>query len=198
MLKRKYLVMAIFASVAAVSASTAFAATNGFYAGIQMGYTNTHYSANDFIDVFLSDDTPSGFGMRGLLGYQFTRNLALEGGYLRYGNATFDNMILTPGATPVNAHVAQSAWDIGVKGILPLIQCANVYAKVGMAYVQARPRDALSGIDDINKWRPTYGIGGGYDVTQYVSVDVSWNRVAKGSGIQNADFIALGADYHFG
>jgi hypothetical protein len=206
MLKKKLLVTTILAGVAAVCMGTAYAAAPGFYIGGQIGYSNTHYGASDFTSMTSSNVKSTGFGYRPFIGYQFDQNWAVEGGYTGYADAKFRNIQLAAGntvaggaTTLADGKVRQYAWDLVAKGMWPFDNGFGIYGKAGAAYVRQTSADGMNGVySDVNKWRPTAGIGGSYDFNQNVTADISWARVFKGSGIENADLIAAGVGYHFG
>ena len=47
------------------------------------------------------------------------------------------------------------------------------------------------------KLRLTYGIGASVTLEQNWVIDVSASRITSGSGLQNADLLAVGFSYHF-
>ncbi|CAM4431346.1 MAG: Outer membrane protein A [Legionellaceae bacterium] len=196
MLKRKLLVSAILATLS----SAALAAAPGFYVGGQLGWSKADYSASDLSAPYsVGDVKNSGLGGRISAGYQFNQNWAAELGYTKYKNVDFNN-VSNDGQVIGDLKLKHQAIDLVAKGILPLDNGFNVFAKAGVAYVKQtfdlkNPQPSLS--DDEKKWRPTYGLGAGYDFNQNVSTDISWMRIQNGSSINNLDLISAGVSYHF-
>lgn len=195
MLKRKLLVSAILATLS----SATLAAAPGFYVGGQLGWSKADYAASDYVDLTAGSVDNTGMGGRLSAGYQFNQNWAAELGYTKYANAKFKNA-RDNGAAIADGTLKLDAWDVVGKGILPLDNGFDVFAKLGMSYVKGKQADGLAdaGFKDFNKWRPTYGLGGSYNFNQNVVADVSWVRVQNGSEVRNLDLLSAGVSYHFG
>lgn len=198
MLKRKLLVSAILATLS----SATLAAAPGFYVGGQLGWSKADYSTSDLSVPSVITNTGvdnSGLGGRLSAGYQFNQNWAAELGYTKYANVKFKDVTVI-GTNIGQVAVKNDAIDIVGKGILPLDNGFNVFGKLGMSYVKVKV-DATTvnlRIADDNKWRPTFGLGAGYDFNQNVTADISWMRVQNGGSVRNLDLISAGVGYHFG
>lgn len=190
-------------TILATLSSATLAAAPGFYLEGQLGWSKANYSTtdSDFVNAGLTSsgvDT-SGLGGRVGAGYQFNQNWAAELGYTRYANVKYKNTSYS-GVNYGDLTLKNSTIDIVGKGILPLDNGFNVFGKLGLAYAKVSA-DFLGSrnVATDSKWRPTYGVGAGYDFNQNVTADVSWMRVQKGGdSIRNLDLISAGVAYHFG
>ncbi len=183
MLKRKLLVSAVLATLS----SATLAAAPGFYVGGQLGWSKADYE---------QADDKTGLGGRLNAGYQFDQNWSAELGYTRYANSKIKNARYDHKSIG-DVTLKNNAIDIVAKGTLPLDNGFNLFAKAGLAYIKVKA-DAAVAFEDENKWRPTYGIGAGYDFNQNVTADISWMRVQNGGVIPNLDVVSAGIGYHFG
>ena len=173
------------------------------------------------------------------IGYQFTKNWAAELGYTQFGqqksNLSMSSLVTTqvpsismvPGPfgilIPVNTitttssmvtskeaiTINQHAFDIVGKGIYPISDKFNVYAKAGMAYLtttvkskggmqyQGKPVTALF---SKHNWAPEAGIGLTYDITPNVFIDTSFTHIQPigKNKPSNIDFATVGIGYSFG
>jgi OOP family OmpA-OmpF porin len=128
------------AAILATLACTSFAATPGWYAGVDVGGTEIR-------DTDLGRETSYG----AFVGYTFNRNFALEAGLRRLG--TWDVSVASADADQAS---------ISLLGSLPLNNQASVYARIG--YNRLRASASVSGFsvsESVNK--AMYGVGMSYD-----------------------------------
>lgn len=204
--------------VSALSAIAANAAVPGPYVTGQLGYANTHMSARtEFGDTIngmsiteQSSNNLSNNGLAGRLavGYQLNQNLAVEVGYMQLRSKKADLVLTQEDKTtvPATAKLSQNAFDLAVKGILPVASNLNAYGKLGVAYVSTTAKGNVSGQDKSlstteRKWAPEAAVGVSYDITPNMSVDTSWTHiqaVGNKTGLGNIDFVAVGVGYNFG
>jgi len=201
---KKKLLMAVVTAATLGASASALAATPGFYLGGQIGWANTHYGAGDFtngnLSVTSANTDANGFSYRPYVGYMFNPNWAAEFGYTGYKNADFTNTFVR-GTNQGSGDVAQNAWDLVAKGIIPLADNFNVFAKAGLAYVESDNNGALSNINyqnASNKFRPTVGAGIGYEFNTNVGTDITYTHIFEGNGINNVDAVYASASYYFG
>lgn len=173
--------------------SPCFAAYDGFYFGIAGGAANTHYKASNINDVTSAEIDNTGFGGRVYGGYQWTRNWAGELSYTWYPTTSFNNI----NGTGAHGSISENATDLILKAMLPLGCKFAVYAKAGVAYVNA-DRNGFLPQKDQSGFCPTYGGGFSYDVNPNVPIVVTWMRVQESNPMANADLLSLGIEYHFG
>lgn len=200
---------------------------NGFYIGGQVGYGSNNSSASSLnaasIPVQIGNtqttlsglSTPSvdndGIAGRAFLGYQFNKYLSLEGGYTQYSDTTVNNVY---GVHGNNNSLFEGAIDGVVKGSIPITNRFSVYAKGGAAYVMTQnlgtdgttylvtPASGATYLNNYNtqnidEFRPTYGVGATFDITQRLSTDISWSQIVGGSNVPTTNFAGVGLAFHF-
>jgi len=132
---------------------------SGFYLGGSVGYSAI---AVEFSEVDLGDvkfnETDVGFKAYG--GYRLIPFLAVEGGYVDFGNPS--GTLSNDEGLPIEAEIGLNGWDLSAVGILPL-GIFDLFARVGYfwwdadvkaAFEDETDRESDSGSD------LTYGIGG--------------------------------------
>lgn len=154
--------------------STAFAASDGFYMGIDMGWAGAETSQGD---VFPSFDSSSenGLGSRYSFGYQLNKFFAIDSGFYYFMDDFFH------GDT-------QRGIDLSGKAMLPFDRF-NVFGKLGGTYVYE---------DNGTDIRPIYGVGTGYDLNENWTLQAGWTRLIGGGSADDSNFISGGVAYHFG
>ncbi|EDP45932.1 outer membrane beta-barrel protein [Rickettsiella grylli] len=196
-------IMAISLGFSALSIATAHATTPGAYIEGQLGYAHT---GTRFIKPFPSGKVDSkyqgGLAGRVAIGYQFNPNLAAEMGYLQLADQEAKLK------SPVNQSITinQHAFDLVGKGILPLSDKFNLYAKAGVAYLVTD----LSG-DTINQhsiikpvakqsWAPEAGIGLTYNVTPNMFIDTAFTHIQPigKNKPSNINMATIGLGFTFG
>jgi len=140
------------------------------------------------------------------LGYEFTPNFAIEGGYVDLGkttySATYGAQITTTNPvfswwpkgpqTTTTSTLAGSAsreakitgWNVSGVGIYPINDQFSVFGKLGMINAKVKSSDAgaafASGDDTTEtKWKTTYGVGGTYNFSKSLGVRAEFERFSK-------------------
>lgn len=200
---------------------------------------NTASVSAFFPGSFDTNVTDKVIGGRIFVGYRVLYQLAIELGYLhvRDQNSNYSSNpivvvdgILTDGS-PYSANFndisrkdsfSENAWDLNVKAFVPLYDCFDIYAKLGVAYLTVRRQSqvtlensntvmvaglpvAASPITlvyyEASKTRsvvPTLGLGVAYNFSENLSFDLSWYRIAARSNqINKIDFLSLGFIWQF-
>lgn len=224
---------------------SAQAANNGFYVGGQFGAADLGYTASNLGVVYATANNgqpvtgpnkPSvdngTLGARLFMGYQFMPYFAAELGLDGFQSTDIEHMYGTPITAGSNlnkfaknhsnpySNINDSALlggiDLVGKAMLPIGERFNLYAKGGVAYMEANQFNAdfnittngpsdpgiLTVSSDLNKdtvyaFRPVYGAGVSYDITPKVVLDLSWTQIPSGSNIPESNLYALGLSYHF-
>jgi opacity protein-like surface antigen len=207
----------LLTALALIISNSVYAVGSGLYFGTNLGVTNLHnknqtIQFDDIGDTVSSQADNNGFGIRLFLGYNVNPYAAWELGFSHYGSTTYGGIPTFIAANKPSVH--EYGFDTEVKGIMPVSKF-GVYGKLGVAYLRksdsgslasCKPTDAnpfpcsltssLTTGTQANAFRPLLGIGVSYDLSQNWVADLSGTRVTKGSGIQSADFFALGISYH--
>lgn len=221
--------------VSALGMMAANATTNGLYVDGQIGYART---GNEFkglpSDITVGKDKKSKGEIAGRLaiGYQFTQNWAVELGYLQLGqqksNLSSSETLPVIGVAPDRFGILvpqvvgsitettteaitinQHAFDVVGKGIYPISDKFNVYAKAGMAYLtttvksdgniqyQGKP---VTDLFSKHNWAPEAGIGVTYDITPNMFIDTSFTHIQPigKDKPSNINFATVGIGYSFG
>jgi OOP family OmpA-OmpF porin len=197
------------------TASSAFAVASGWYLSGQVGQTNIHAKRATIQTSGLQSNgatlpptetvTPSstGAGERVAVGYNFNQYIGVESGYMHYGAATYN----VQGACN-NPQVRQSGFDVLGRGAYPIMDSKfTAVGKAGFTYIRQSGSGSLAGTTVLsgcnghttttNSFRPTLGVGVGYDITQNWVADLLVTRVLSGGGVQMSNFVSVGISYHW-
>ncbi len=159
--------------------STALA-QNGFYAGASIGQATI-----DGCDGLTKcDDEDTGWKVFG--GWEFNRNIAIEGAWVDFGEVSG-----SIGGSKVRAEV--DGWVLAGKGMLPLTEQFGVFAKLGMIMWDVEGSGAASGIDD-DGTDLIYGLGAQYMFTDRFGVVGEWEWYDIDNDV---DLFSIGALFKF-
>ncbi|HZW24259.1 MAG TPA: porin family protein [Gallionella sp.] len=169
----KKIVAAVLLS--AVAALPAYA-DNGSYAGVKAGSANAGFNG-------LSKSSDTSYGL--ILGYQYNRNLAVEGEYADLGRFTT--------ATGITGR--SNVWGLNAVGSMPLDSNFSAYGKLGLT----RSNTRTSAATGIRRTAVGYGLGGQYEATPMIGIRLGWERYGVGVAGQNArdDLYSLAAMFRF-
>ncbi|BBP00430.1 porin family protein [Sulfuriferula nivalis] len=167
--------------------TTAFAADDGFYAGLSLGNGKPNITST----TSLSKNSSFIYG--GIVGYQFNKNFATEGQYTGVGQVTD-----TAGNT-----AKADAFSVSAVGILPLNESFNLYGKLGIASAKTTTSAGYSAFGT-SRTALTYGVGVQYNATTNIGVRLGWDRygiaTASATGVKsnfNSDVLNVSAIYTF-
>ena len=154
------------AALLSVAVAPAFAADSGFYAGVDVGSGKIRLSNCGAGCGTSSKDNDTIGGV--LLGYQYNKNLAVEGKY-------------TGGGKWVNAagtgDVKNDAFAFAVVGIAPINDSFSLYGKLGIASNKSKvSNQAVMGVQDTRRTAATYGVGAQYNATPTVGIRLGYDR----------------------
>lgn len=172
----------------AVVAVPAFAADEGFYAGVTLGSGKPGVAPSA---AALSKK--SNFIYGGLAGYQFNKNLATEVQFTGFGKAT----------DVLGNTVKGDALSMSVVGMWPLTDSLELLGKLGVASAKTTSSVAATNLG-ATRTAATYGLGAQYNVSQNLGLRLSWDRygvaTANAAGVKtngNANVMTVGAVYKF-
>jgi OOP family OmpA-OmpF porin len=173
--------------LSAVISAPAFAADEGFYAGITLGNGKPNVAP-----TAQALSKSSNFIYGGLAGYQYNKNLAVEAQFTGAGKATD-----IAGNT-----VKADALSLTAVGLLPLSDSFELLGKLGVASAKTT---SSAGATNLGASRTglTYGLGAQYNVTQNLGIRLVWDRYAVATvnaGVKtnaNANVMTVGAVYKF-
>ncbi|PIZ03777.1 MAG: hypothetical protein COY58_07575 [Gammaproteobacteria bacterium CG_4_10_14_0_8_um_filter_38_16] len=159
--------------MAAAGGSTAAydnnSASNNNAAGIfvsgALGYGYVGYKKSDFFGAPTKLDR-SGLAWNANVGYQFNQYVAVEGGYSQFGQgkASF------PGGETYKTTLRGFGAD--VKGILPINDQFNVFAKAGAVDMHENTDQSGATIGKLtgSAWTPMLGLGTSYNINHNVAL----------------------------
>jgi OOP family OmpA-OmpF porin len=174
----------------------AVAQDKGWYVGGALGQITAKGFCNGLPGASSCDDTDT--TVKGLGGYQFGRNFAVEFGLMGAGTVE--------ARTPANSRltVDTAIAEATAVGILPVGQTFSLFGKFGL--YSSAVRTQLSTIAGTREERTgnsdlTYGAGASWEFMPRFAVRAEWQRYSKVDagdiGKSDADVISLGLVYRF-
>jgi OmpA-OmpF porin, OOP family len=185
---KKTTIAALMAVSGVVVSSASFAQAKpapddrGFYVGASVGQSTAD------CDIPSCDDKDTAYRVFG--GYQFSRNLAIEGGYSPLGEVS------GAGAT-----LEANAWDLVGVGIYPINPQFSVYGKLGFYNAEVKAGGIISGKKTTTDL--TYGLGGQFNFARNLGLRLEWQRYSgveapsSAGGDSDIDVLSLGVLFKF-
>lgn len=157
-------------------------------------------------------------GFKLQLGYEFTPNFAIEGGYVHLGKATYDATYIStpygnffgvpvPGTgTRRNATrtLEFSGWNFAGLGIYPINKSLSAFAKFGVINAKAEYSASDVGSSTATKLKANYGFGATYTPAKLpkLGVRVEYERFVRlgdsqTSGITDVSLMSMGVTSKF-
>lgn len=169
---KKIVAVALLSVAAALPAY----AENGSYAGIKAGSASAGFNG-------LSKSSDTSYGI--FLGYQYNRNLAVEGEYVDLGRFS----------TAAGVTGKSDVWGLSAIGTMPLEGNFSAYGKLGVT----RSNTSTSVASGVRRTGVGFGLGGQYDATPMIGIRLGWERYSVGVVGQNAsdDLYSLAAMFRF-
>lgn len=155
-----------------------------------------------------SDDSDLGFKVFG--GYQFTKYLALEGGYAQFNNYTASGSITGSTTNPPALSAYQTednnTWALAVVGTMPLTKDFSVFGKLGannwkkttntMVTSESATLRTIERVSSIERGiDPYYGVGVSYALMDGLTVRAEYERYDLGG--PKIDFLSAGMAVKF-
>lgn len=178
-------------AVVAPASSNFMSVLNGVYLGTDLGYAIT---PNEFSSSLpgLTDD---GFTFAFHAGYNFNQYVAFEAGYTRLPKAGYNSPVGFAGTDN------NDVYSFVVKGIYPVMNQLNVFAKAG--YALSNSDLVVAGINTTNfvgkvYSNPTVAGGVEYRVMPHVGVNVQYTAIIGVNGeAATSDLATAGLNYYF-
>lgn len=172
-------------------------------ADTSLGY-RADLTANDVAGTATHfDNDPTAYQLQ--VGYSFTPNFAVEGGYVDLGEQRY-HADFSSGEGRVS--VRDRGWDVAALGIAPVYGPLSLYGKVGV--IDATVRNHLTGADAGGEFadshsdvraRPLYGVGGMVSVNDNTDLRLEVQRFDglgdRRTGENNVDMVSVAAAYKF-
>lgn len=188
--------------------------TTNFYGGFGLGRSKAR-NWTDSSDYFKAasavpgqtvstsiDNTNLGWKVYG--GYQFTKNIGMEGGFVDFQEAVSASSFALPTARTVYTEVKHQAWTLAAVGTLPVTNDFSVFAKVGAANWKANSNSSRivstaftqkAEIHHDNGWDAYFGAGVSYKLVEGISVRAEWERFDFGG--TDVDLMSAGLAVRF-
>ncbi|MDB5906952.1 MAG: hypothetical protein JWP34_1066 [Massilia sp.] len=147
----------VAAAALAMVASSSFAAAGQIYGGLDVGSSK--------LDDFSGRQTSFG----GFVGYTFTENFSIEGGYRNLGK--WDVPAFGGDFKVDQTHVS-------VVGSYPLSRGFNVFGRLGYSHFKEKYNEPGFS-DSTTESKALYGIGLGYDFTGNIAARVEFQKPAS-------------------
>jgi len=209
----KAAIAAGFVTTLALTATANAAENEGWYGGLNLGRSHLGMSGSELDNQFASrgitsssslDKRDTAWSLVG--GYQFNRNLAVEGGYVNLGHFKYQSSTTTPAAGSITGRYGAGGFGVSAVGILPLQQGFSVYGKAGL--LLARTELETNGSAGIatgethgRSTNGSFGFGLSYDITKNIVGKAEWNRYARvgdsNTGRSDIDMYTVGVAYKF-
>lgn len=208
------LALAVITTAAALASPLACAVDTGWYSGIQIGQSRARIddprissglqrngvASSSIVD----DDRATGYKLYG--GYQFTPNVAVEGGYFDLGK--FGYTATTVPAGTLRGDIRLKGLNLDTVGILPLTEKLSAFGRIGVVFADAR--DTFSASGAVTARMPSaskreanikFGVGMQYAFSDALAMRVEAERYRINDAIGNrgdVDLVSLGLLYRFG
>ena len=203
-------------SVLAVATSSAFA--GDWYAVGALGQTKVDDQAerdvnSDLIDLGVTglsssfDDKDTGYKLQ--MGYSFTPNWAVEGGYIDLGKFQYSAAVTGPTAGSAVAEVKVAGLNVAAVASYPMSDQFEIFGKLGIinAKVEASATASGGGVtlsENISetKVKGYWGVGAAYNFNKQLGLHLAWERFNKlgddeKTGESDVDLVSLGLKLSF-
>ena len=205
-------ILSVAATSASAQSSTQYQEPGFFYGGVsagearakvdEPGVANSLLGANGPASGFSSDEKDTAYKLFG--GYQFNRNIALEGGYFDLGKSSFSS---NTAAGAFNNSTRRHGLNLDLVGTLPITERFSVLGRVGAAYGRTQSNfsgagAAAAGVSS-NKDSDTdvkVGLGVQYELNRsmWLRAEIERYRIKTAStGRTNVDTVTVGLVFPF-
>ena len=204
-----------FTLAAALSLSMASAFAGDWYGVVSAGQSRIPSDTKSQTDSSLTglgvtglsssmDDNDTGYKFQ--LGYKFSPNWALEGGYVDLGKFNY-NATFTGGTA--NAQVKASGINLAAVGTYPISEQFSIFGKLGFIDAKVEenasatgPGGAGTGSASSTKVKTNYGFGASYSFSKDWGVRAEWERFSKlgdnnTTGESDVDLLSVGVVFDF-
>ena len=190
---------------------SATASADGFYALGEVTHSNNSLKRSTFDNELtaagatgLSSSDKGGSNQWRLQGgYRFNQNLAIEAGFIDFGEAKYS---ATYSGGTAQGKLKAAGVDVAAVLSLPVTDSFSVFGKAGIVAARVKSTltaDALAvnGSTSTNVVRPLLGLGASYKLTQNVDLRADFDHVSglgkTATGKMNDNMVSLGVGYNF-
>ena len=170
----------------ALMTAPAVAKDEGAYAGGSIGLTTIDICGDlTAFGATTCDDEDTGFKLFG--GYKFNRNLAVEGGFVDFGE-------ISASFPTGSATVSSDALFAAAVGILPVSSKFSVFGKLGF-FMWDLTATGTGGTVSDDGTDLLIGVGLGFDITERLTIRAEWEDYDGGG--DGVNFLSAGLQYNF-
>jgi len=183
-MNKKYLLAGLFVASLG-STSIAAAGAGDAYAGFSLG--------NASPDSSFFDDA---IGWKVFGGYQLNEVLAVEGGYISFGE--MDGPIVPSTFGNISTSVEPTGLEVAAVGNFPINSQFSLFGKVGLLAWDFKANASLPGISASDSTTGTdvfFGLGAQYEISANLAVRGSWESYSMDEA--DIDFLSLSAVFGF-
>lgn len=201
-------------TLALMAAPFAHAESSGWYGGGNIGRAQANIDDARITSDLLSKGLTAGpvidnrrdRGFKLYGGYQFNKNLALEGGYFDLGQFGFTTTTVPNGT--LSGSIKLKGLNLDLVGIVPITDKFSAFGRMGITNTHAD--DAFVGTGAVNVLNPNpskrstnlkVGLGLQYAITEALSLRTEIERYRIDDAVGNkgdVDLVSLGLVYRFG
>ena len=174
----------------------------GFFISGNLGYDKFDFAKPTASPTAQDSITNTGFAWNGNVGYQFNSYFALESGYTQFADVNANSPIA--GGTLAVANKENYGIDLLAKGILPINQKFNVFAKAGMMRLHTKQITSRLVFPDSSttattvRYVPEFGVGTSYNLTHSVALTLQGITTLKSNNNIPATYAGYaGLSYKF-
>ena len=126
------------AFIGCMSSATVLAADQGFYGYVSAGSSESDRKAETDTAlrnagaVFTSSADTRDTAYKLQLGYQYNRNLAVEGGYVDLGKFTYHALATVPAGATRDGNAKIDGWNLDAIGRLPVSDAVAAFGRIGL------------------------------------------------------------------
>ena len=151
-----------------------------------------------------TDNNDTGYKLQ--LGYQFSPNFAIEGGYVDLGKFLYSASVTGGNAT---GEAKADGWNIGLVGMMPLPNNFGLFAKLGTINAKVKTRVTAVGTggtasvdESATKWKPNLGLGATWMVSKNLGIRLEYEEFydlgeKDRTGESDVSLLSVGLSYRF-
>lgn len=201
-------------ALAAAISPLAMAQDGGWYGGVNVGQSRALIDDEKITSGLKSggltatsiDDKDRDIGLKLFGGYQFNRNIAVEGGYFNLGKMGYTATTVPTGT--LKGEMKVQGLNLDLVGTVPFSEKFSAFGRVGLTY--ADTKDSFSGTGAVNVRDPSpskqdanykFGVGLQYDFTKALAMRVEAERYRINDAVGNKgdiDLVSVGLIFRFG
>jgi OOP family OmpA-OmpF porin len=200
-MKMKHLHWAL-AVGAALATQPALAGDSAWYAGVNVGQSSAEDACDDLTALgFTGSCNYEDTGFKVFGGYQFSKNFAVEFGWVDLGEVAASGTVL---GFATNFAAEASGFGASIVGALPLSNSFSLFARAGGYYLDVEATASAAGVTvsaDDSAFEFNLGLGAQFDFGKSFALRAEWERYfdvgGDNTGESDIDLLSVGALFRF-